>query len=195
MDDVTRLRKCALWRRVAAISAHASSSDASRPTSPRITCVVIRRVMLSSAAVAIVRAAFRETLEVSAAIVRRRSTGSWAATCSCAVTADLVDRGAGEQGARPCAVRSVTSRRCLLELVPHVIALARRELRLVVVAVDSRRGPAVEQGASALAQDGRGVGGVRLRPRACEQHLLDVALGEGPLPRRNLDHLCSVLGA
>ena len=74
---MTRLRKCAVCRRVAAISARREQERdeearrcRARPGSS------IRLLMFRSARVAIVRAALSETFEVSAASMRRRSTGS-----------------------------------------------------------------------------------------------------------------------
>ena len=127
MDDVTRLRKCAVWRRAAAISAQPSSSDAIRPATPSATWRSIRLAMLRSLSVARVRTAFSDTFELSPASVRSRLIGSFRRTFSRAVMGTAsTDRCASS--AAPVAVKSVTSRRDCLSWARTVAPLAGESL-------------------------------------------------------------------
>ena len=76
VDELTRLRKCAVCRWAVRMSAQPSSSDSKRLPTPRMICRLIKLPMLRSSAFAIVRAAFSDTFDVSAARTRSRRSGS-----------------------------------------------------------------------------------------------------------------------
>ena len=75
VDELTRLRKCAVCRWAVRMSAQPSNSDSKRPPTPRTICRLIRLLILRSSEFAIVRAAFSDTFDVSAARTRSRSSG------------------------------------------------------------------------------------------------------------------------
>ncbi len=191
---MTRLRKCAVCRRVAPISAHPSSSETRKPAAPRIVWSVIRLSTLRSSAVAIERAAFSETFEVSAERMRSRENGIALVQPLVRAQVKACDRPPGEERGSGCA--EVTYQLALLdELRPDALALGSGEEGLVVVAVDRGCGPALEQRAGAAIQESSDVGGVGLRSRSDEQDLSDVALRERALPGGHLEHRGLVLRA
>ena len=163
---MTRLRKWAVWRRVAAMSARASSSEASSPTAPSRTWIVIRCLMLWSAPVARVRVALSETLEVSAASTRSRSSGSVDVEVLVRRRADAVTgRWASQRAARRG--RGRTTRRVLLrQLSAQARPRGAAGARLVVVAVDGGRRAAVQERVGAVVEGAACRPGRPARPRA-----------------------------
>ena len=83
----------------------------------------------------------------------------------------------------------------LRQLGANLLAGSRRELRLVVVAVDSGRHASVEQRLRAIVEQRADVGGIRPDADAREQHLFHVPLRERPLPGSDLEHRGLVLRA
>ena len=124
VEDVTRLRKCTVWRRVAAINAQTSSSDIMRPALPSRTWIVIRSPMFRSSVLAIVRAAFSETFDVSAASTRSRSIGLVRSDPLVRGQGDRCHRAVGEERA-PRRSEIVNESLLLLELCPHDLAVGR----------------------------------------------------------------------
>jgi hypothetical protein len=114
--------------------------------------------------------------------------------------AELLVRGQSNALHRPAVEDRRAGRRQVCDepgLLPELrsddAACRGRQLGLVVVAVDGRSRASVEERLRTLDQDRGCVVRVDAGAAACEQDLLDVSLGEGPLPRRHLDDRRAIL--
>ena len=191
VEELTRLRKCSVWRRVAAISAQASSSETSSPPMPSTTCMRdqardVPVVALGDRARGVERDVRGQRRDARAGAAPGRRP-----RCARARSARTAETSAGARAARfPVAVRSATSR-CSCSSSPRTTALGRRAGSCVSSSSPLTGGRECRRRAATCALAASSAAGTRrvgLLARAHEQHLLDVALGERSLPPGDLDH-------
>jgi hypothetical protein len=192
---VTRLRKCAVWRLVVAISAHppeqerrdeSGSADErlqrDQPIDGPVVCTRDRARGVQRD----VRGERREDPQAGDRVSRRQALAGR--------QPHLVQRPAGDEG-RAARAQVPDQPALLPELCPDGLSARGGQVHLVVVAVHRRGLAAVEQRSRALIEQRADVGGVCLLANAREQDLPQVPLRERPLARGDLEHRRLVLRA